>query len=180
LSGNLVEDWFKDRYGVLHPMLQRLHRTGGVLRGDVDIVLGSGLAGFLGRRLAAKLGVPKAGRHELAVQISHHPDGLHWDRCFDNTLWMRSVFTPVGTIDGGYWVEQTGPLKMRLTVDIKDGGWSWRCLGVRFFGLPLPPWVFPKSRAWKTVEDGRYRFHVGFSVPVVGDLLSYSGLLDAE
>lgn len=93
---------------------------------------------------------------------------------------MKSIFTPVGTIEDGYWAEQTGVLKLHLTVDIKNGGWHWRCLSIRFLGLPLPVWLFPKSKAYKTIEDELYRFYVGFSLPVLGELLSYSGQLDAE
>lgn len=176
----MVKDWFGSRFGDLHPLLQELHTLGGTLHGDVYIVYGGGLAGVIGRRIAKKLNVPGAGRHKFMVRISHHSDGLHWDRTFDDTTDMRSVFTPVGAIDDGYWIEQTGPLKLRLTVDIEKGGWYWRCLGFQLWGVPLPVWLFPNSRAYKTIEDGQYRFYVGFSLPLLGPLLSYSGLLRAD
>lgn len=175
-----TENWFGIKFSDFHPMLRKLHARGGVLRGDVTVTYGTGLAGVVARRLATKLGIPEAGVHDIRVEISHAADGLHWDRCFDGTSWMRSVFTPVGTIADGFWQENTGPLKLRLTVDIVDGGWHWRCLSVQFLGVPLPPWLFPKSTAYKTVENGRYRFHVGFSLPLLGGLLSYSGLLTAQ
>ena len=98
----------------------------------------------------------------------------------DNTQTMKSLFTPVGTMEDGHWVEQTGPLTLRLTVDIIDRGWHWRCLGFRFLGIPLPAWLFPNSQAYKTIEDGKYRFYVGFSLPVLGLLLSYGGVLEAK
>jgi hypothetical protein len=175
-----VKDWFGAKFDELHPLLQQMHLHGGQLAGAVDIVIPNGIAGVLGKRLANKLCVPADGLpHQLRVDISHHPDGLHWDRCFDGTSYMRSVFRPIGTWPGGHWVEDTGPLKMYLTVDVRDGGWNWRCLAMRVLGLRLPLWLFPNSIAFKTVEAGRYRFYVGFSLPLLGTVLSYGGLLSA-
>jgi hypothetical protein len=178
MDENSVRDWFGAAFLELHPLLQQLHRHGGILSGAIDVEIPGGLAGFAGRALAKRLGVPTDGaRHELSVTISHEADGLHWDRCFDGRTIMRSLFVPVGQRPTGYWVESTGPLKMDLTVDIVDGGWYWRCLRLTVKGLRLPVWLFPKSRAYKRIEDGNYRFYVGFSVPLLGTVLSYSGLL---
>ena len=180
MTDEMVRDWFNGRFDELHPMLRALHSEGGTLQGTVQIVHGTGLAGVLGRRLAKKLKLPKAGSHDFSVRIYHLPDGLHWDRCFGQAAELKSIFTPVGTIDNGYWLEATGRLKMRLTVDIRNGGWYWRCLGFRALGVPLPAWLLPRSIAYKTIEGGRYRFQVGFSAPLLGDLLSYSGLLEVK
>jgi len=175
---NLVSHWFGPSFKQLHPLLQQLHTHGGTLAGTVEIKIPSGFSGFIGRALAKKLSVPSNGiNHDLVVSISHHPDGLHWDRCFDNGIRMNSVFRPVGQWPQGHWVESTGPIKLFLTVDTKDGGWHWRSLKMKVRGMRLPMWLFPKSKAFKTIEDGKYRFYVGFSLPIVGTVLSYSGLL---
>jgi hypothetical protein len=181
MTQSIVAHWFGAKFAELHPLLQQLHLQGGKLRGNVEIVMTSGLGGWLGRRLAKKLGVPGAGRtHHLQVDISHHADGLHWDRTFDGVGQMRSTFLPLGQWPQGHWLEKTGPLTMCLTVDVQNGGWHWRCLRMQLWGIPLPVWLFPKSKAYKTVEDGQYRFYVGFTVPGLGTVLSYSGLLDAD
>lgn len=180
MSQTQVENWFGPKFSELHPLLQHLHLHGGHLAGVVDITIPGGVAGVVGRRLAMKLGVPVQGRlHQLRVDISHHPDGLHWDRCFDDASYVRSIFRPVGTWPSGYWVEDTGPLQMHLTVDVKDGGWHWRCLEIRVFKRRLPLWLFPNSKAFKTIEAGQYKFYVGFSLPWLGTILSYGGLLSA-
>jgi Domain of unknown function (DUF4166) len=171
-----VADWFGDDFAQLHPLLQQLHRHGGRLSGQVMIDIPAGLAGLFGRRLASRLGMPMhSGEHELDVSISHGDGVLRWDRCFDSTLRVLSLFKPVGTRRSGYWVEETGPLKMALTVDIEDGGWRWRCLSVRFLNMPLPMGLFPQSKAFKTIVGDRYRFQVGFAVPLLGTVLSYGG-----
>ena len=178
---NAVENWFADDFGKLHPLLQALHRKGGRLHGTVDIEIPKGVSGLLGRRLAKKLGVPTTNATAtLDVAISHADGCLHWHRCFDGSTQMRSVFKPLGTITAGYWLENTGPLALRLTVDILDGGWYWRCLSMRLWKIPLPLWLFPHSKAYKKIEGDQYRFYVGFALPGVGTILSYSGLLAAR
>ena len=180
MSNLIVKNWFQNDFSKLAPELQELHQHGGVLAGQVDVVLGKGIAGFLGRRLSKKLNLPAAGANDLRVTISHSDVGLHWDRTFNNTSEMKSTFEPINTISDGYWVEKTGPLHMRLTVDIKNQGWYWRCLSFRLFGVPLPVWLFPKSQAYKYIEDGEYKFYVGFEAPLIGLLLSYSGILQKQ
>ncbi len=181
MNTRLVADWFGDSFGTLHPLLQQLHRHGGQLSGTVEVTIPSGLTGVLGRRLAYKLGIPTQGRmHALVVTISHSGDGLHWDRCFDAQTSMQSIFQPIGIRQNGYWIESTGPVKLFLTVDTTNGGWQWRCLKMKLGWLRLPMFLFPNSTAYKTIESGRYRFHVGFALPFLGTILSYGGLLTAN
>lgn len=180
MPSEIVENWFGDQFTQLHPALQQLHRIGGRLTGGVEITYGKGITGVLGRRLAKKMNFPNAGLHQLTVSISHDRDGLHWARSFDGRAPVESLFKPVGSIDCGYWLETTGPLQMKLTVDIIDGGWFWRCLKVNFLGLPVPRWLLPRTDAYKTIENEKYRFHVAFSLPLIGTLVSYRGLLTLE
>jgi len=180
MSNELVKNWFGDRFTSLHPLLQKLHMEGGKLSGNVDIVYGRGVACLIGGRLAKKMNLPSAGVHQLQVHISHEDDGLHWDRSFDDSKLVKSLFKPVGTISQGYWIETTGPLTMKLTVDTNHGGWYWRCLKVSFLGVPVPSWLIPTANAYKVIENGMYRFHVEFSLPFIGSLVSYQGLLKAE
>lgn len=176
----IVRNWFAERFEQLHPMIQQLHSTGGQLGGEVEIVYGRGIAGIIGARLARKMRFPAAGRHQLKVSIAHEENGLLWSRAFDDQPPVLSVFKPVGTVHDGCWLESTGPLSMKLTVEIIDGGWFWRCLAIRVLGLPVPRWLMPRTNAYKTIENGCYRFHVGFSLPLLGTLVRYQGLLHPE
>lgn len=177
MTNSAVSKWFGGDFEKLSPELQELHLHGGTLNGEVNVTYGDGIAGIIGKRLAKKLGIPGSGKHALVVSISHHDKRLHWDRLFNNTTQMKSVFEPIGNKLSGYWVEKTGPLHIKLTVDIKDGGWYWRCLNFTFLGIPLSRKLFPESKAYKRIEDGQYRFYVGFKLWFFGELLSYSGLL---
>lgn len=182
--GTAARAWFAGDFGRLHPLLQQLHTEGGVLQGPVDIALGRGLAGWIGRRLARKLGMPSGcARCQLQVTVAHRGRQLVWARRFTDAAGRSrdvvSVFEPHGHYPAGHWLERTGGLRFRLTVDVpdSDGSWHWRVLGAQLGGIPLPVGLFPRSSAYKRIEDGRYRFHVGFVMPGLGLLFSYSGLL---
>ena len=178
MSNNMVSDWFGEKVFELHPLLQRLHKSGGLLSGRVKVKLATGMAGYFGKHLAKKFGVPLYSiEQSFSVVITHHSDGLHWDRYFDSSR-MHSVFLPVGSIANGYWLETTGIFKLHLTVDIKDGGWYWRCLRIKFKNITLPLFLLPRVNAYKKIEDEKYRFYVGFNLPLIGEVLSYSGLLN--
>lgn len=180
MRSSLVKAWFGQAFENLAPELKRLHTNGGELEGLIQVSYGKGIAGLIGKRLAKKLGVPVSGEHHLRVIIEHEDDKLLWQREFNSENKMLSVFKPRGTIANGYWVEETGPIKMSLTVDIKDGGWHWRCLKLTVFGIPVPVWLVPKSKAYKRIIQGKYEFYVGFTLPLFGKLLSYEGILDAK
>jgi hypothetical protein len=66
-----------------------------------------------------------------------------------------------------------------LQVELIDGGWHWRPLRSRIFGLPLPRWMLPHTAAHKQFVDGRYAFSVTIGLPLLGTVLSYRGCLDA-
>ncbi len=175
-----AKKWFGGRYNQLHPALQGLHNHGGKLAGKVQVFYGKGFARFIARRLAGKLNIPGEGCHAFSVSITHENGEMKWLREFGDSSRMISVFVPVGTIDqDGYWREKTGAVELNLRVQIKEGGWYWQCVGIKLFGCPMPLWLFPKTTAYKTVENGNYQFYVGFRMPLLGFLLSYSGQLTA-
>jgi hypothetical protein len=181
MHANAVKDWFGPRFTELHPLLQDLHLRGGALSGTVDIQTGTGLGRLVGAALARQFSIPaNGGPHGFKVNIFHGAGGLHWHRGFDGQSEMQSLFVPVGTSAHGYWIESNGPIRLALTVDIIGGGWYWRCLKIWVHGVRMPLWLLPKTTAFKRVEGGRYRFYVGFSLPLLGTVLSYGGLLSAS
>lgn len=178
---NAVTTWFGGGFGQLHPHLQALHRRGGTLRGPVTFWFRKGIAGALGRRLARHLGIPDvAGQHQLDVEIGHSAGTMSWNRCFDRSQFLRSIFRPIGRWPDGHWFENTDPMEFTLNVAVIEGGWYWRIVGARLRGVPMPLWLLPRVTAYKRIEADKYRFHVGFALPVVGDVFSYSGLLELD
>jgi hypothetical protein len=174
----VVEEWFGGQFAALHPLLQRLHREGGVLCGEVNVSFGQRIAGVLGRRIAVRLGVPStAGVHLLEVEIFSDEGALHWNRRFNGASTFFSRFVPVGTYPSGYWVEQSGPLRLFLGVKVVRGGWHWEHRGTRFLSVPIPGRILPRAFASKEVEGQLYRFSVEVRAPLLGKLLCYRGQL---
>jgi hypothetical protein len=182
VDGNAATRWFGEDFARLHPSLQALHREGGGLRGTVTIAAGQGLAGLLGRRMAQRLGIPTgAALSGFEVRIAHDAQAMRWERRFDDGRSLLSVFRPVGRYPDGYWLEDTGAVQLKLTVDIRDGGWYWRLLGASLHGVPLPRWLFPRTEAFKRIDaNGGYRFAVAFALFPFGTLLRYEGVLAPE
>ncbi|GAC1031856.1 hypothetical protein thsps21_26840 [Pseudomonas sp. No.21] len=179
MSTGRVEAWFGEGFSGLHPLLQRLHRQGGVLEGEVELATGAGLAGWLGRRLAGKLGIPLGARRvPLRVDIHCDESGLHWNRRFADSATLVSLFRPVGHWPDGHWEECTGALRLALKVDTRDGGWRWVPMAAWVRGIRIPLALLPRTTAYKRIECGRYHFYVGFSLPGLGELFSYSGGLE--
>lgn len=178
---SIVERWFGAGFAQLHPLLQQLHQQGGKLHGQVALQFGEGLASVIGARLAARLCIPTTPA-QVAFRVDIHgtDDSLHWNRCFAYSSLLRSHFQPRGSWPEGYWLESTGALKLALAVDIQQGGWYWRPLKAWLHGVRIPLWLLPRTEAYKRIEDGRYHFHVGFSLPLLGNLLSYSGALQLD
>ena len=177
----VVERWFASGFTQLHPLLQKLHHQGGKLHGQVDLQFGRGLAGVIGVRLATRLGVPTQQAHvEFQVDIHEADNALHWNRCFASNAMLYSCFQPSGSWPDGHWLESTGALKLALAVDVSQGGWYWRPLKAWLHGVRIPLCLLPRTKAYKRIEEGRYQFYVGFSLPLLGNLFSYSEALQLE
>lgn len=177
---NVVIEWFGESFSNLHPLLQRLHQKGGELSGQVDICYGEGIAGYIGKRIALKIGLPPVpGKTDFTVIISHDERSLYWSRVFDNQHRVDSVFTPYGYYPEGEWKETTGVLTVGLGVEIKQGDWHWQPKKIEYMGFSFPTILMPKTKAYKKIVNGQYRFYVGMSLPLLGEILSYSGDLTA-
>lgn len=190
IQENSTVTWFGAQFTALHPLLQSLHRDGGILRGQVELKVGKGAAGWLGRRIAKSMGIPAhlitAGRCDFSLEVSHRDQSMFWCRTFGTDLRsannaasvVESRFKPVNHFQTGYWIEQHGHLRLHLAVELdQQGGWQWCLLRVFWFGLPIPLAVFPRLVAKKTIGGDNYLFQVAFSYPLLGFLFSYSGRL---
>jgi hypothetical protein len=177
-ASQAVERWFGPGFVQLHPLLQQLHRDGGTLSGRIAITYGSGVAGWLGRRMATRLGLPPhSGSAALSVRIRSDSNALYWSRAFNGGAEVTSIFVPAGSWPDGYWTEQIGALRLVLRMDTSAGGWRWIPLQTSLWGLPLPRHLAPRLIAGKRVENGQYHFSVALSHPMLGALFSYSGVL---
>jgi len=175
-----VKKWFGSAFDQLHPDLQTFHINGGTLTGFVSLKYGKGFAGFIGRKLGKKLGLPNDGNHPFTVSTSWQDNSLHWDRTFNNTTRLHSIFVPFGTMKNGYWLEKKEIITLKLTVEIIDSNWHWKTIGFYVGRIPLPQFIFPTLEAYKKVDNSKYKFYVSFSYPLIGQILRYEGDLNPQ
>lgn len=174
---NAAEKWFGKAFSRLHPDLQQLHRYGGELKGEVSLLFGPGVAGFIGRRLARSLKMPvKSGLYPFTVAIAHDDDVLKWGRSWGGQL-MESHFQPKGVFPSGHWIERTGLVTLHLGVDVVRGAWHWRKKNTYLWRIPMPKFLQPTMLAEKTVEGNGYHFSVVCRWGALGELFRYSGVL---
>ena len=174
----IVAAWFGAAFSHLDPRLQALHDHGGVLRGPCRVQYGKGLAGIAGRILAGRLGIIDVdGNATLTVTVTGDAAGMLWSRRFNEGPAFVSHFEPVGHFPDGYWLERSGPIRLRFGVAIKDGGWHWQQQRASWLGIPLPARLMPRTIASKTAIDGAYVFSVAVHFPLLGEVLSYRGTL---
>lgn len=173
----ITESWFGPSFDQLHPDLQAIHRFGGKLSGKVSLHYGKGIAGFLGKRIAKRMGVAALkSPSDFEVFIEHNQYAMTWRRIFDSTAVCESMFVPVGEFPAGYWIEKTGAVSVELGVRVEYGAWHWDCRRVLLHGVALPGFMRPVVKAHKRIEGGKYCFSVEFSHPWLGVLFGYEGV----
>lgn len=154
----------------LPPVLARAHRGHAKLFGAVDVERG----GLPASIIAAIAGMPEAGRGiPFFVTGDHRHEAVSWLRNFDGVR-FDSTFER----EGDHLIERHGPLQLRLKIVVEDGRLTYRLIDARCLGFTLPAWLTPSLDAWEAEEDGRYQFEVAISLPGVGLLARYGGLLD--
>lgn len=157
----------------LPALIRRLHSVEGktTAAGRARVERG---AGPLARLIGWFAGFPPA-HDDVAVHVT-------FERRGDIEIWRRDlgghVFQSTQEAGGGcQLVERFGPAAFSMTL-IRDGErLGLRLLGWRLFGLPMPRWTAPVSTAWEGVEDGRFRFFVEISHPLLGLIVRYQGWL---
>ena len=139
--------------------------------GRADVERGRGLAA---RLVAWMLGLPPEGRKQ-ALSVTFEPiEGREiWTRMFG-----ASVFRSVQDDQGGLLRERAGPVVFLFALETSGEGLALILRGVRVFGVPLPHFMHPLVRTFESERDGRYRFDVEGSLPLIGPIVRYAGWLE--
>lgn len=161
-----------DSFKSLPPAVRRFHKLVGLqeLHGWVDTDAPSSLAA---RLLARCLGTPlQSTSGAIRFELHAAPDAETWTRHFPAqkmTSRMRLVAHQV--------VEQLGAARLTFDLCEVEGRLEMRLMGLRFAGVPCPPWLLPKIVAEETGQTDRLHFRVQASLPVIGTVASYRGYL---
>jgi hypothetical protein len=164
-----------DRFDVLPARVRELHDVAGtsVWTGRADVERGRSLPS---RMVATLFGLPPAGRDQ-ALEVTFLPDG-------DTELWTRrfgdAVFRSMQYKRDGLLRERVGPSTFVFALETSADGMALKLKGVRFLGVPLPRFLAPTVFTFESERDGRYRFEVEASLPLLGRIVRYEGWLERD
>ncbi|MFI0842762.1 DUF4166 domain-containing protein [Mesorhizobium sp. IMUNJ 23232] len=142
--------------------------------GEASVERGKGL---LSRLAGWTFGFPAETR-KVAVEVFKEKTarGERWTRRFDGKPFV-SHLSRKPDYPPGRLTERFGPFSFRLQLSTTDGRVTWPVESWCFLGIPMPKALMPRSETAEYVEDGRFRFDVGISLPLAGLVVRYRGWL---
>ena len=154
--------------------LRRMHALDTTLSatGRAKVERGDGRLARLVGRLA---GFPPAS-DDVAVRVdfSRRGDVKIWRRDFGGHVFQSTQETGRER----RLLERFGPAAFPMILTWDGRRLNLRLRGWRLFGIRMPRWTTPVSRAWEAVEDDRFRFFVEISHPFTGLIVRYQGWLE--
>ncbi|WP_432344199.1 DUF4166 domain-containing protein [Shinella yambaruensis] len=146
-----------------------------------DLVGDAGAAGWgrvrrgrsrLARLVCAVMRFPPEGEHDLHVSFEER-DGVEcWTRDF-----AGHVFSSELSQSGARLVERFGPMRFSFDLPVDASGLAMVMRGWSVFGLPMPLALAPRSTAREWAEGEDFCFDVPIGLPVIGEVVHYSGRL---
>jgi saccharopine dehydrogenase-like NADP-dependent oxidoreductase len=161
-----------ERYQALPEMVRRIHHVCGDSGASGEAIVTRG-QNILARMIARLIGFPPEGPHALHVSFTERGGVERWTRSFGDRSFTSHLSEARGRL-----VERFGALRFAFALPSDANGLEMRMRGWSVFGLPLPLALAPQSCAREWQEDGRFRFDVPISLPLVGLIVHYSGWLD--
>ena len=126
--------------------------------------------------VATLFGLPPAGAISRC-SVTFTPDG-------GTELWTRSSATPCSapcnTSAAACCASVWGRSTFVFALAASPEGMALKLEGVRFLGVPLPRLLAPSVATLESERDGRYRFEVEASLPLLGRIVRYAGWLERE
>jgi hypothetical protein len=134
----------------------------------------------LARLAAFIMRFPKAAA-DTPVRVEFEVSGETetWTRRFGDDVFSSRQFGGRGH-SAGLVCEGFGPLLFAMALVVENARLSLVLRRWSAFGIPLPMWLCPRSDAFETVENGRFRFHVEISHPICGLIVRYKGWLEPD
>ncbi len=163
----------------LPPALRAMHKVSGTLvaHGEAEIERGPGL---LARLIAALFGFPEAARRAPASVKFEARDGIEtWTRSFAGKIMRSRQWLGEGRWEG-LLCEAFGPLTFGLELLVGEGRLAFVVRRWTAFGIALPRALAPRGDAFEAEADGRFRFDVAISAPLIGAIVRYRGWLAPE
>jgi hypothetical protein len=167
----LGERWF-----ALPPCVRALHGSEASVRARGRASVDGG-AGVLARCVRALLRMP-APAPDVALEVEIRRDGGNeiWRRQFAGRLFESRLQRSARWPDA--FEERIGPMRLSFAPQPTAEGLLWAAREVRLLALRLPLHWFAGMQASCGERERRYRFDIDVRVPLIGELIAYSGWLE--
>jgi hypothetical protein len=154
------------------PAVQRAHRDG-VHAGRMTIRYGTGV---VARLVCRALRVPGDGEsHAAELAIGRVGDDERWWR----TVGGRRFVTRQRALPDGCLGERIGLVELRFRLHVIAGALRYEPAGVTVARVPLPRAWAPRVVAYEEpAEHGGSHVRVTVSLPLVGELITYDGIVE--
>lgn len=158
-------------FEALPPTVRAIHDFHGDAgaEGEGTVVRGRGR---LARLVGAVMRFPPAGAVPLHVAFAECDGVERWTRDFGGHRFSSEL---------GRWgelvAERFGPLRFGFDLPADAGGLAMVLRRWTFLGLPMPLFLAPRIAAREWEEAGRFRFDVRVAMPLVGEVIQYTGWL---
>ena len=126
----------------------------------------------LARLVGAIMRFPAAGRHPLHVAFAVREGQERWTRDFDG-----QVFSSELSGRNGLAVERFGPIRFGFALVSTGDGLAMELRRWSVLGIPLPLFLAPRIAAREWQAEDRFHFDVAVALPLIGDVVHYSGWL---
>lgn len=146
-----------------------------VMKGEAEV---QGATNVLGQVVRKLFGFPDTGRNVPITVNIDIKDGVEtWTRHFAGKTFFSKQWRGRGRHEG-LLIEGFGPLSFGMAVEERSGELHLVPRRWDVFGLPLPPALMPRAKAFEHGRDGRFNFDVTIKLPLLGRITNYRGWLE--
>jgi hypothetical protein len=176
---NLYRELLGEQWNHVSPKVKNSHLSGEVLRAQccLDVV---GSPNFLGKIISRIVSFPAPTKGaNVHLHIRSSPEGELWERIFPD----RNLQSVQSQCPAGYLIDRFGLMAFWFRLETLRGGILHNhmrtYIGLGIFNLRLPMFISPKvvSHEEPDPDEEASRIKVSVSLPMVGHLLTYSGIV---
>jgi len=124
------------------------------------------------RLIGAAMRFPPAGDYPLHVSFAANGGRERWIRDFGGRTFSSGL-----SGKDGLAVERFGPIRFGFALASTADGLAMHLRRWSVLGIPLPLVLAPRIAAFERQEADRFRFDVAVALPLVGEVVHYSGWL---
>jgi saccharopine dehydrogenase-like NADP-dependent oxidoreductase len=168
-----------DAWKALPASIQFLHGrlSGQTATGKATVTRGTGL---VARMVANGIGFPRAAVDvDVAVSFEQSGEAERWTRTFGAQVLTSHQFAGTGRFER-LLCERFGPFVFGLALVVDSGKLIFVVRRWTLFGIPMPRFLAPNSKAFEFDEDGTFHFDVEVRAPLAGLIVRYAGYLEPQ